>query len=180
MLSNKSVEDKAIIDRVTGSNRKKPLKDGYYVVNICDRDNICNNDIYVISNNNNVGKEFYIFGKMIDGIMTELLTGTVLKYIDEVDMIVVEKELNTNKYIPSFCNFYFSLPCYISAWQIYSDELVNVLKDLDENYNVNEYKNKIVSQINDATSKYEELVREDEMYINSFISKHKTKSRMLI
>jgi len=182
MLSNKFVDDKNIINSVIGTNRERKVKDGYYVINICDKENICNNDIYVASNKNKEsGKEFYIFGKLLDGVMTELITGTILKYIDDVDMIVDEKETNGTKYeLPVFCNFYFSSPCYMMAWQIYPNDLVEILKDLDENYNVDEYRNKILSQINNATSKYDELMKDDEVYIKSFISKHKKKNRTLI
>ena len=173
MLSNKYKDDRNLIDMVTYSNNEKVMKDGYYEVCICDKDNVCNDGVYVTSNNNVEGSKFFpIFGKMIGGIMTELVTDIVLNYKDDID-IVVDNERKDNVNITSY---HFSNPCYVSAYQIYPKEMAEVLRDLDDNYNVEEYKTKILSQINEATRYYRLLTKEDEKYIEEFISKHKTKN----
>ena len=175
MLSNKYAKDRSIITMATGTKMEKAARDGYYIVDICDKDNVCNNEIYISSNNNKEEGEFFpIFGKMIGGVMTELITDTILKYYDDVDFVIESKDNSNKDY--GITNYHFSEPCYISAYQIYPKQLVKVLKNLDKNYDVEEYKEKILSQINEATKHYADLTKEDEKYIEEFIEKHKTKN----
>ena len=91
-------------------------------------------------------------------------------------MIVDRKELSNKKYNYGYVdNFNFSNPCYMSAWQVYPKELVKILEDLDNNYDVIEYKDKILSQINDATNKYEDYTMDYEDAIDKFVYKYRTK-----
>ena len=113
--------------------------------------------------------------------MTELITGTLLKYIDDVDIIIEKKKIPDEKFKDNYTNnYYFSSPGYLKAIQLYPKDVAIILNDLDNDYNVSEYKKKILSQINNATSKYEELVKDDEETIDNFIHKHRTKNKMRI
>ena len=173
MLKNKYNSDRNLINMVADINREKVINDGYYIINICDKDNICNDGVYITSNNSVEESEFFpIFGKMTDGIMTELVTDIIVNYIDDVDIVVDNKRKDN----VNISNYQFSNPCYISAYQIYPKELARVLRVLEDNYNVEEYKTKILSQLNDATRYYRDLTKEDEKYIEEFITKNKTKN----
>ena len=181
-MKNKYKEDKRIIDTIVGDNRNEIKKDGYYLIYVCDKYDGYNEKVYVTSNEScEKVKDFEIFGKFEDGIMTELITGTLLKYIDDVDIIIEKKKIPDEKFKDNYTNnYYFSSPGYLKAIQLYPKDVAIILNDLDNDYNVSEYKKKILSQINNATSKYEELVKDDEETIDNFIHKHRTKNKMRI
>ena len=178
-MKDKYIEDNKILNQALG-NRKKPQKDGYYLLFLCDNDDIYNEKLYIKANNKELEpKDFEIFGKLEDGTMTELITGTVLKYIDDTNMIIENEESN-NKLFKYVTHYHYETPCYLKAIQLYPSELSEKLTELSELYDVLEYKNKIQSQINKATNNYEEKKIKEELVIESFIEKHRTKNRMRI
>lgn len=139
-------DDIVLNEEVVFNEKSKAIKDGYYLLSLCDFEK---GSVSVLKSNSLGDKgESNIVGVYRDGVMLDYVSKIKLDYIDDVGVIFDKGE--------EF--YYFEKPCYVSCKQIDIRSAYDNLYMYDDNPTlVNSYVNVINDQFKHAISGYKEM-----------------------